>query len=204
MCHSVIRNTFTHDTGLEGGSFFDVSAPHMNANMREYKGEPSDLIDQKIPPALVGNEIGKVARFRRVPGSTELPNGLAPTARSRPRNHDSVPPPSLNNNHTKLFSKCFFQIIPSGIQHTLLLGTNFTSLPQAPRFSHTLGTLGPKPHASSQHFLRAAESTLGVSFNAQSQAPDIPGISSLNQLSQYLGSFNTQSKTLDEFSVCSV
>ena len=59
MCHSVIRYTFTHDTGLEGGSFFDVSAPHINANMREYKGEPSDLIDQKIPPDLVGNEIGK-------------------------------------------------------------------------------------------------------------------------------------------------
>ncbi len=54
----VALNASAHAAGLEGGSFFDASAPHINANMREYKGEPSDLIPQKIPAALVGNEIG--------------------------------------------------------------------------------------------------------------------------------------------------
>ena len=83
------------------------------------------------------------------------------------------------------------------MQHTLLLGTNFTPILQAPRLSHTLGALGPKPHATSQLFLRAAEAALGASFNTQSQAPDIPGISSRNQLTQYLGSFNAQSKAPD-------
>ena len=41
------------------------------------------------------------------------------------------------------------------------------------------------------HFLHDVEVTLGVSFNAQSQATDIPGISSRNTLSPYFGSFNT-------------
>ena len=45
----------------EVGSFFDTSALcHTSAKMREYKGELSDLMVQKIPPALVGNEIGKL------------------------------------------------------------------------------------------------------------------------------------------------
>ena len=134
--------------------------------MREYKGEPSDLIVQKILTALVGNEIGKVARFRRVPDSTESPNGLAPTSRSTPRNPTSVLPPSLDNTHTKLFGKCFFQILPLVIQLTHLLGTNFTPFLQDPRFSHTLGDLDPKSHAASQIFLRAEKVTLGVSFNS--------------------------------------
>ena len=154
-------------------------------------------IKEKFLPVLVGNEIGKAARFRRVPDSKESPTGLTPASRSRPRSPVSVPPPSLDNTHDKLFGKRFFQIIPLGMHHTLLLGTNFTPPLQAPRFSHTLGALDPKSHVDSQLFLRAAEDDLGVSFNTQSQTPDIPGISSLNQLSLYLGSFNTQSKIPD-------
>jgi hypothetical protein len=55
----MVLNDFAHAAGLEVGSFFDASAPHISAKMREYKGEPSDFIVQKIPLALVGNEIGK-------------------------------------------------------------------------------------------------------------------------------------------------
>ena len=48
----------------------------------------------------------------------------------------------------------FSQIIPLGMQHTLLLGTNFAPLLQAPRSFHTLGSLGPKSNAASHLFLR--------------------------------------------------
>ena len=89
------------------------------------------------------------------------------------------------------------QIIPLAIRHTFSLGTNDIPLLQAPRLSHTLGAPGPKPQAAPQLVARAAETALGVSFNAQSQAPDIPGISTLNALSIYTGSFNAQSKAPD-------
>ena len=88
---SMSLNAFAHVTGLEIGSFFYDSAPSISAKMSEYKGEPSDLTVQQILPALVGNEIGKVARIRRVSGSKESPNGLVPESRSNPRNLASVP-----------------------------------------------------------------------------------------------------------------
>ncbi len=72
----------------------------------------------------------------------------------------------------------------SDIHHTLFLDTNFTSLLRTPRFYRTRGTLGPKTHATSQLFLRDTETTHGVSFDTQSQSPEIPDISSCNQLSQ--------------------
>jgi hypothetical protein len=110
--------------------------------------------------------------------SKESSNGLAPTARSSPRNLVSVPPHFLDNTQSKLFGKWFLQIIPLRMQQTLLLGTNFTSLFQSPSFYHTLGVFGLNPSAFSQRFVRAEEAALGVCFNTPSQAPDIPGISS--------------------------
>ena len=98
---SVALNAFAHAAGLEVGSFFDASAPHISANTREYQGESPALTVPKIPPALVGNAAGKVARFRRVPGSTESPNGLAPVSRYSPRSFASVSPPYLDNTHAK-------------------------------------------------------------------------------------------------------
>lgn len=92
---------------LEVGSFSDVSAPYITAKMREYKGEPSDLIVEKIPPPLVGNAID-----RRPKLSKESSNGLTPVPRSRPRIPVSVSPPSLDNTHVKLFGRWFSQIIP--------------------------------------------------------------------------------------------
>ena len=142
-----------------------------------------------------------VSRFRRAPGSKELPNGLAPAARSIPRNPDSVPPSPLVFTHDTLFGKCFCQIIPLSIWNTPLLGTNFIPtnfipLFQTPRF-HTLGVSGSKTPAFAQRFVRAEEAALGVSFNTQSQTPVIPGISSYVDFSQYSVSFLTQSKAPD-------
>ena len=85
-----------------------------------------------------------------MPDSKESPHGLAPVARSRPRSLASVPPHFLDNTQAKLFGKWFLQIISVRTQHTLLLGTNFTSILQALSFYHTFGgALGPKSH---QHF----------------------------------------------------
>ena len=106
-----------------------------------------------------------------MPGSKESPNGLAPAARSSPRSLASVPPLFLDITQAKSFGKLFLQILP-------LPDTNFVSILQDPSFCHTFGVLGPTPPAFSQHFVRAEEAALGVSFNVQSQTPDIPGISS--------------------------
>ena len=119
-----------------------------------------------------------------MPDSKESPHGLAPVSRSRPRSLVSVPPHFLDNTQVKLFDKWFLQ--------------NFTSILQVPSFYHTFGgALGPKPPAFSQRFVRAGETVLSVSFNAQSQTPDIPGISSRAAFSFYVASFQTQSKVPD-------
>ena len=136
---SMTLNVFAHVTGLEVGSFFKF---HQIWSVTQL-----------------------VARFRRVTGSMESPNGLGPVARSSPRTPVSVPPPSLDNTHVKLFDRWFSQIIPLGMYHTLLLVTNVAPLLQDPRFSHTLGALGPKTHTVCVLFLSEDETDLGVSFN---------------------------------------
>ncbi len=60
-----------------------------------------------------------------------------------------------------------------------------------------MGTLGPKPTPFSQHFVRDEKDALGVSFNSQSQTPDIPGISSRVAFSFYAASLQDQSKVPD-------
>ena len=180
----MVLNTFVHAEGLEGGSFFDTSAPLISPKMREYKGEPSDLTVQKIPPSLVDNAIGKVARFRRVSDSKESSNGLVPVARSNPRSHASVSPHSLNNTHVKFLSRLFPWTCITPFCSAPILPP---ALLQTPRFSHTLSSLGPKSRAVGQLFLHTVEVVLGVSFNTQSQVTDIPGISSRNALSVYFG-----------------
>ena len=173
----MVLNVFAHDAGLEVGSLFDDSAPSISVNMSEYTDEPSDLSVQQIPPAPVGNDIGKVARIRRVSASKESPNGLASTTRSSPRSLASVPPHFLDITQAKSFGKLFLQILPLSTQYTLLPGTNFASILQAPSFCHTRGGLDRKSPSFSQRFFRVEEVDLGVSFNDQSQVPVIPGIS---------------------------
>ena len=91
----------------------------------------------------------------------------------------------------------FLQILPLSTQYTLLSDTNFDSILQAPSFYHVLGSLGSKPSAFSQHFVLAEEAALDVSFNAQSQVPDIPGISSRAVFSLCTASLQSQVKTPD-------
>ena len=54
------------------------------------------------------------------------------------------------------------------------------------------------PQAAPRLFQRAAEVALGVSFNAQSQAPDIPGASSRAAFLRHTFSFQAHSKTPDK------
>ncbi len=67
----MVLNVFAHAAGLEVESLFDDSVPPISGNMSEYTDEPTDLSVQKIPPATVDNDIGKVARIRRVSVSKE-------------------------------------------------------------------------------------------------------------------------------------
>jgi hypothetical protein len=62
---------------------------------------------------------------------------------------------------------------------------------------HTPGASGPHPLATSNRDDRAGEAVLGVSLNAQSQAPDIPVVSSRDAFSRYAASLQDQSKVLD-------
>jgi len=62
---------------------------------------------------------------------------------------------------------------------------------------HTSGVAGPQPHAASNRIARAEEAVLVASFNVQSQASDIPVVSSRAvSLRAYMeelsASFNTQ------------
>ena len=138
---------FQHNVGWDNTiKLFDSTDPQIGANTGEYQGESSGHTFPKIPPSLVGNAVGKAVRFRRVSDSTESPNGLT-VARSNPWSLTSVPPGYMDNTHGKLFDTCLSQILPLVTKHTLFLGTIFGPLLQAPWFSHTLGALGPKPHA---------------------------------------------------------
>ncbi len=145
------------------------------------------LNDQAQAPDIpTGNafSFGKPTRFR-APDFTEslndlfvhgdlLQSHLAPAAGSSPLRPTSVPSSYFDHTLAKLVGKWFRQRIPLGIRRTFSLGTNDIPLLRAPRLLHILGAPGPKPQAVPQLFARAEESALGVSFNAQSQAPDIP------------------------------
>jgi hypothetical protein len=63
---------------------------------------------------------------------------------------------------------------------------------QDPSF-YTPGVFDLQPHAASNRIARAEEAVLGVSFNAQSQAPDIPDVSLHAATSRYATSFQAQS-----------
>ena len=85
----------------------------------------------------------------------------------------------------------------NGIRHTYLPGTDLSYLAKTPRLPPTSGVHGPKMPAASQRFVRAEVAALGVSFNAQSQAPDIPNISTRAAILQYTASLQAQYKAPD-------
>jgi hypothetical protein len=59
------------------------------------------------------------------------------------------------------------------------------------------GAFGLQPHAASNGIALAEEAVLGVPFNAQSQAPDIPDVSLHAASSRYATSFQAQSLVSD-------
>ncbi len=126
-------------------------------------------------PDIPGPKVEKKATcFQRVTDSKESINDPV-AAESSPWRPASLPF-TFFDNHYKFTGRWFRQIIPLVIRHTLSFGTNV--FPKAPRLVCALGALGLLPQAAPQHFQRAVEVALGVSLNAQSQAPDIPGVSS--------------------------
>ena len=144
----------------------------------------------KIPVVTAGNAAGQAAPLRRVPGLTEPLNDLASAARSNPRKSDSVPSPYLVRNHVSFLGNLFRQIIPLSIWYTPTPGTTLS--PQPPSF-YTPGVFGLQSYAASNRFARAEEAVLGAPFNAQSQAPDIPGVSLHAASSPYAASLQAQS-----------
>ena len=145
-----------------------------------------------------GNADAKAARLRRVPGFTDSLNDLAPVAGPSPRSFDSIPSTYLDDSHVKSLVNRFRQIIPLSMWYALLSDsdTNYIPIPQPPRF-HTPGSPGQNPPAFSQRFVRAEEADLGVSFNSQSQTPDIPCISFRTVFSFSTSSLQDQSKDSD-------
>ena len=101
--------------------------------------------------------------------------------------------------HYQFTGRWFRQITPLGIRNARSLGTY--AIPKAPRLAHAVGALGPMPQAAPHLFQRAAEVALGASFNAQSQAPDIPGASSRALLLRHIASLQAQSKAPDILSL---
>jgi hypothetical protein len=115
--------------GFRGGWLRHI--PHSSAPIYRWTGNlefpqlcPAVCVP-KIRSISAGNADGKPARFRRVPGSTELLNDLAPVAGSRPRSFDSILSPYFVDSHDKLIDNWFRQIIPLSMWHTLLSGINF-------------------------------------------------------------------------------
>jgi hypothetical protein len=129
----------------------------------------------QAPDIQAANGEEKATCFQRATDSKESINDPAPAAESSPWRPASLPF-SFFDTHYKFTGRWFRQITPLGIRNARSLGTNVFH--KAPRLAHALGALGLLPQAAPQHFQRAAEVALGVSLNAQSQVPDIPGVSS--------------------------
>jgi hypothetical protein len=104
----------------------------------------------------------------------------------------------MAGNHASFFGKFFRQIIPLSIRYTPMSGTPSFIHPPG---DHTAGVSGPQSRAAPKYFARAEETALGASLNAQSQAPDIPGVSSRADFLRHTLSLQTQSKVPDIISL---
>ena len=148
------------------------------------------ITQEQDPDIQAANGEGKATCFRRATDSMESLNDSAPAAGSSPWRPASLPFTLFDDTPYNLTGRWFRQTTPLGIRNTRSLGTN--DILKAPRLSHIFGTLDPMPQADPQLFHRAAEVALGVSLNAQSQAPDIPDVPSRTVSSRYEASLQTQ------------
>ena len=153
------------------------------------------IAQAQAPDIQAANGEGKATCFRRATDSMESLNDSAPAAGSSPWRPASLPFTLFDDTPYNLTGRWFRQITPLGIRNTRSLGTN--DILKAPRLSHIFGALGPMPQAAPQLFHRAAEVALGVSLNAQSQAPDIPGVPSRAVSSRYAASLQAQALAPD-------
>ncbi len=161
------------------------------------------LMDDQPTVHVTSGVEGKDTHLCRASDSTEPFNDPALVARSSTRRSDPIPSPYLDEDHTRLFDTFFLQIIPLSIRYTPTPGTIFTTLsPQALRF-HTPGTSDPQSLATSNHVVRTEQTVLRVSLNTQSQATDIPVVSSRAAFSRCAVSLQDQSKVPDLHSLSS-
>ena len=182
---------------LQHMGFQDTSRPDTNIFVRAE--EPAACVlhnaQAQAPDIQAANGEGKATCFQRATDSTESLNDPAPAAGSSPWRPASLPFTFFDDTPYILTGRWFRQITPLGIRNTNSLGTNV--ILKAPMLSHIFGALGPMPQVAPQLFHRAAEVALGGSLNAQSQAPDIPGVPSRAVSSRYAASLQAQSLAPD-------
>jgi hypothetical protein len=142
----------------------------------------------QAPDIQAANGEEQATCFQRATDSKELVDDPAPAAESSPWRPASLPFTFFDTPY-RFTGRWFRQITPLGIRNARSPGTN--AIPKTPRLAHALGALGPMTQAAPSLFQRAAEVALGVSFNVQSQAPDIPGASFRAPLLRHTGSFFT-------------
>ena len=178
----------------------DIHAAEQAANIVVCAEEPAyfDLFNAQAQADIHANGEEKATCFQRATDSTESLNDPASPAGSSPWKPASLPF-TYFDTYYRFTGRWFRQITPLGIRNARSLGTN--AIPKALRLAHVLGAPGPMPQAAPRLFQRAAEVALGVSFNAQSQAPDIPGASSRVFLSRHTVSLQAKSKAPDILSL---
>jgi hypothetical protein len=172
------------------------SAAGQAANIVVCAEEPAycDLLNARsqAPDIQAAKGEEKATCFQRATDSKESFYESAPVAESSPWRPASF---TFFETHYQFTGRWFRQITPLGFRDARSLGTNAN--PKAPRLAHAIGSLDPMTQAAPRLFQRTAEVALGVSFNAQSQTPDIPGASSRSLLLRHTASLQDQSKTPD-------
>ncbi len=178
--------------------FFSHSNKKIEKKIVVCAEEPAycDLLNAQgqAPDIQAANGEEKATCFQRATDSKVSLNESVPAAESSPWR-----PTSLSftffETHYQFTVRWFRQITPLGIRNARSLGTY--AIPKAPRLAHTVGALDPMPQTTPHLFQWAAEVALGISFNAQSQAPDIPGASSSALLLRHTAPLQVQFKTPD-------
>jgi hypothetical protein len=188
-CNSNISSATTGSAAGQGVSIVVCAEKPAYCDLLNAQAQAPDI------QAAKGEE--KATCFQRTTDSKESLYESAPTAESSPWRPASF---TFFETHYRFTGRWFRQITSLGIRNARSLGINAIPKPSR-RLAHVLGALGPMPQAAPHLFQRAAEVALGVSFNAQSQARDIPGVSPRAFLLRHTVSLQAQSKAPDILSL---